>query len=71
MIIFRKSEVETYMESVSDLLVEDDDEPVEAREQEENDDKAISHDLITGLDSFVMILQFLGPHVDVVFTPTV
>ena len=59
------------MKSVSDLLVEDDDEPVEAREKEENDDKAVGHDLITGLHSFVVVLQFLCSHVDVVLTPTV
>ena len=47
------------MESVSDLLTEDDDEPIEAREEEENDDKAVGHDLVAGLDCFVMILQFL------------
>ena len=59
------------MESVSDLLIEDDDEPIEAGEEEKDDDKSVGHDLITGLDRFVMILQFLGPHVDVVFTPAV
>ena len=59
------------MESVSDLLIEDDDEPIEAREEEENDDEAVGHDLVAGLDSFVMILQFLCSHVDVVLTPTV
>ena len=59
------------MESVSDLLIEDDDEPIEAGEKEEDDDKAVGHDLVAGLDSFVMILQFLGPHVDVVFTPAI
>ena len=59
------------MESVSDLLTEDDDEPIEAREEEENDDKAVGHDLVAGLDSFVMILQFLGSDVNVVFTTTI
>ena len=59
------------MESVSDLLTENDDEPIEAREKEENDDEAVGHDLIAGLHSFVMVLQFLGSHVDVVFTTTV
>ena len=64
-------EFETYMESVSDLLAEDDDEPIEACEEEENDDKSVGHDLVTGLDSSVMVLQFLGSHVDVVFTTAV
>ena len=59
------------MESVSDLLVEDDDEPIEPGEKEEDDDEPVGHDLITGLHSFVVFLQFLGSHVDVVFTPTV
>ena len=59
------------MKSVSDLLVEDDDEPVEAGKKEENDDKAVGHDLVAGLDSFVMILQFLCSHVDVVLATTV
>ena len=59
------------MESVSDLLIEDDDEPIEAGEKEEDDDKAVGHDLVAGLHCFVVVLQFLGSHVDVVFTPTV
>ena len=59
------------MESVTDLLIEDDDEPVEAGEKEEDDDKAVGHDLITGLHSFVVVLQFLCSHVDVVFATTV
>ena len=59
------------MESVSDLLAEDDDEPIEAGEEEENDDKSVGHDLVTGLDSSVMVLQFLGSHVDVVFATAV
>ena len=59
------------MKSVSDLLVEDDDEPVEAGEKEEDDDKAVCHDLITGLDCFVVVLQLLCSHVDVVFATAV
>ena len=59
------------MKSVSDLLVEDDDEPIEAGEKEENDDKAVGHDLITGLHSLVMVLQLPGSHVDVVFATIV
>ena len=59
------------MESVSDLLVEDDDEPVEPGEKEEDDDEPVGHDLITGLHSSVVVLQLLGSHVDVVFAATV
>ena len=59
------------MESVSDLLIEDDDEPIEASEKEEDDDKAVGHDLVAGLHGLVVVLQLLGSHVDVVFTPTV
>ena len=59
------------MKSVSDLLVEDDDEPVEAGEKEEDDDEAVGHDLITGLHCFVVILQLLCSHVDVVFATAV
>ena len=56
------------MESVTDLLIEDDDEPVKAGEEEEDHNEAIGHDLVAGLDSTVVLLQFFGSHVDVIFT---
>ena len=59
------------MESVSYFFVEDNDKPIEAGQEEEDDDEAVCHDLIAGLYSFVMILQFLGSDVNVVFTTTI
>ena len=45
----------TYMKSASDLLIENNDEPIEAREQKQNDDEAVSHNLVTGLDCFIVL----------------
>ena len=55
------------MEGVPDLLIEDDDEPVEACQEEEDHDESVSHDFVAGLDGAVMLLQLFGPHVNVVF----
>ncbi len=55
------------MKGISDLLIEDDDEPIEACQEEEDHDEAVSHDLVAGLDGAVVLLQLLCPHVNVVF----
>lgn len=55
------------MKGISDLLIEDDDEPIEASQEEEDHDEAVSHDLVAGLDGAVVLLQLLCPHVNVVF----
>ena len=55
------------MKGISDLLIEDDDEPIEACQEEEDHDEAVSHDLVAGLDGTVVLLQLLCPHMNVVF----
>ena len=55
------------MKGISDLLIEDDNEPIEASQEEEDHDEAVSHDLVAGLDGAVVLLQLLCPHVNVVF----
>lgn len=55
------------MKGISDLLIEDDDEPIEACQEEEDHDEAVSHDLVAGLDGAVVLLQLLRPHMNVVF----
>ena len=42
------------MKRVPDLITEYHDEPIEAGEKKENDDKPISHDLITGFNLSIM-----------------
>ena len=64
---YESIKLNNYMEGVPDLLIEDDDEPVEACQQEEDHDEAVSHDLVAGLDGAVVLLQLLCPHVNVVF----
>lgn len=54
------------MKCFSDLFIEDDDEPVEASEKKENDDKSICHYLVTSLYCSVVILQFLSSNMNVV-----
>ena len=53
------------MESLSYLLTEDDDEPIEASEKKEYDDKSIGHDLVTRLHSFVVIFQLFHPQLNI------
>ena len=55
------------MKGISDLLIEYDDEPIEACQEEEDHDEAVSHDLVAGLDGAVVLLQLLRPHMNVVF----
>ena len=59
------------MEGVPDLLIEDDDEPVEACQEEEDHDESVSHDLVAGLDGAVVLLKLLCPHVNIVFASVV
>ena len=42
------------MKGVPDLITEYHNEPIEAGEKKENDDKPVSHDLITGLNLSIM-----------------
>ena len=45
------------MKSVPNLITEYHDEPIEAGEKKENDDKPVSHDLITGLNLSIMNMK--------------
>ena len=59
------------MEGVTDLLIEDDDEPIEASQEEEDHDEAVSHDLVAGLDGAVVLLQLFRPNVNIVFSSVI
>ena len=59
------------MEGVTDLLIEDDDEPIESSQEEEDHDEAVSHDLVAGLDGAVVLLQLLCPYVNIVFASVI